>query len=212
MIFESRLRVKYALRCLALIAVLVPTSVGSAEEGTQDAPEGAEAGLVAPPAGDDAAVDEGTGDPVDATAPEEAPQSVLAAFLEDLSPETLKAKLAQFYDAAATLEDPFGRFEQRDTIERHLENLLKGTKSVTFEVRSEFQSGDETVALWTMSVIHPKLAGDEPVVIEGVTHARFVNGKIAEQRDFYDVGGLVYENVSVVGALVRWVKAKVLAP
>jgi hypothetical protein len=177
---------------------LVPMSVGNAEDASP-APE--------PSPAADAAPAEGAEEEL-STAPDPAPQSMIAALLGDIAPDNVDSKVANFYDPAAVLEDPFGRFEQRTAIASHLKALLKGTTSVAFEVRSEFQSGDETVALWTLSVSHPKL-GDEPVVIEGVTHARFVNGKIAEQRDVYDVGGLVYERVTFVGALVRWVKGKV---
>lgn len=140
---------------------------------------------------------------------EEAPASVMVSFFTDLNAENLKEKIETYYDPTATLEDPFGRFERQAEITDHLTTLFAGAKSIAFEVRSEFQSGDESMTLWTVSVVHSKLRGDEPVVVEGVTHARLVNGKIAEQRDYYDVGNLVYEHVSVIGSLVRWVKGKV---
>lgn len=216
---------------LTLVSTLLffPMTVGQAEEKPVAA-ESTDAPGDTPAAGEDAAmpaagvdeampaagVDEAsetppTGEPGDAVvAGDEAPQSVLAALLNDLSTDTIKAKVETYYDPSAVLEDPFGRYEQRDEITTHLKALLTGTKSVAFDVREEFQSGDETVALWTLSVSHPKISDDEPVVVEGVTHARFVNGKIVEQRDYYDVGGLVYENVTFIGSLVRWVKGKVM--
>lgn len=156
----------------------------------------------------DEATEQAEAEAVAEAAPSEAPQSVMVALLSDLNGDNVKEKVETFYDPTATLEDPFGRYERRAEVAEHLTSLFAGAKSIAFEVRSEFQSGDEAMTLWTVSVVHPRLRGDEPVVVEGVTHARLVNGKIAEQRDYYDAGALVYENVTFVGSLVRWVKAK----
>ena len=134
--------------------------------------------------------------------------SPLDEFLADLSSANLTKKAEQFYNPAATYEDPFGRYQGRDALAAHLNGLLGGMQTVTLDVTSEFVSGDETVALWTLTFTHSSLHGGEPLEIHGVSHVKLLDGKIIAQRDYYDLG-VIYENLPFVGRLVRWVKGRI---
>lgn len=134
--------------------------------------------------------------------------SAIDEFFNGSSKENIKERTAEFYAVDAVLEDPFGKFEGREAIAQHLAALYDGIESITFEIKSEFVSGDETVALWTMTLAHGKLNGGEPITVDGVSHVRFAVGKAVAQRDYYDLGALLYENTTIVGRIVRWVKSK----
>ena len=134
--------------------------------------------------------------------------SPLDEFLADLSSANLSKKAEQFYNPAATYEDPFGRYQGREALAAHLNALLGSMQTVAVDVTSEFVSGDETVALWTLTFTHGSLHGGEPLEVHGVSHVKILDGKIMAQRDYYDLG-VVYENLPVIGRIVRWVKGRI---
>jgi ketosteroid isomerase-like protein len=134
--------------------------------------------------------------------------SPIDAFLGDLSPGKVAEKAESFYASDAVYEDPTGSYTGRSRIAAHLRSLLGEATSLSIEVKEEFVTGDETVALWTASVAHPSLRSGEKITVDGVSHVRFKDGRVAWQRDYYDLGAAAYENVPVVGAVVRWVKGK----
>jgi len=134
--------------------------------------------------------------------------SPLDDFLADLSSANLTQKAEQYYNPAATYEDPFGRWQGRDALAAHLNALLGSLQTVSLDVTSEFVSGDETVALWTMTFTHSRLHGGEPLEMHGVSHVKLLDGKIISQRDYYDLG-IIYENLPFIGRIVRWVKGRI---
>jgi ketosteroid isomerase-like protein len=91
----------------------------------------------------------------------------------------------------------------------YYEHMFAEVETFEAEVKSEFQSGDETVALWTMTVKHGALEGGKAITVDGVSYLKFENGKAVHHHAYYDGAALVYEHVPVVGFLVGMVKDKV---
>lgn len=178
--------------------------VGLAQEGAPQEP--AEAALEA-----DGGFDEDADSPSAAGAAEEAEQgpSLLTEFYHGITADNLRQKVEGLYTMSAVREDPIGSFEGRDRILAYYQSLFEGMSSLEVDVKDEFLSGDETIAVWQMRVKHAGL-GSEPVVIDGVSHLRVQSGRIVFQRDYFDLGAAVYEHVTLVGSIVRWVKAKLL--
>ena len=53
---------------------------------------------------------------------------------------------------------------------------------------------------------HGKLKNGQPILVEGHSRLKFVDNKVICHRDYFDVGSMLYENVPVVGDLVRLIK------
>jgi len=200
-------------------------TLGSAALGTVIAqvrtPSTAAAGEVMPstppssnPGGDPGlGVDDGLADDEalgQSSAKGDAPTSLLEAFFYDLNASTLEPKVLGTYAFNVVYEDPTGHFENRDNLLSHLKTLISGVTALNVNLKEEFVSGDETVALWTMTLASNRLHGGEPFVIEGSSHIRIKDGKVVYQRDYYDLGGAVYEQVPVLSMFVRWVKGKLV--
>lgn len=144
--------------------------------------------------------------------PEMPVESAVDKFFNGATKDNLQEKVEGFYAPNASFEDPFVKLDSRDGILSYYRGIFQNLEEMSFDVKEEFVSGDETVALWTMTLKHNKLAGGEPIVLEGVTHLRFQDGKVVAHRNVFDAGALVYENTPFVGMLVRWVKNRVAAP
>lgn len=136
--------------------------------------------------------------------------SAIDSFYDGLTAETAGAKVDGLYGPQVVYEDPFGRIEGRVQLADHYKKLLHGVQNLAVDVKEEFVSADETVAIWTMTFSHKSLNGGEPVVVDGVTHVRIVDGKIVGQKNYFDLGEMVYERTTIVGSIVRWVKGKIL--
>ena len=176
-----------------------PASEVAAEVGGTPESSGAEAM--------DEEIDHAAAEEVGPTQPE-APASIIESFFNDLNASTVSQKVEAMMAPTVVYEDPFGRFEGRDKAMAHLQGILGGMQTINVDVKEEFVSGEETVAIWTMTLTNKRLKSGDPVVFDGVTRVKMQGDKIVMQTSQFDLGAAFYENVPVVGWLVRWVKGK----
>jgi len=78
-----------------------------------------------------------------------------------------------------------------DSARAYYANYLTGFSNVTFTIKDVFGQGEKLVKHWNFSGTHTGLffgipATGKKVNIDGVTLVRMSNGKIAEERDFFD--------------------------
>jgi limonene-1,2-epoxide hydrolase len=137
------------------------------------------------------------------------PTSKIYDFFNDTNAGNLKAKVEAFYGPTIEFEDPFTKLQGRAAVLAYYTKLFADVKELTFDIKTEFQSGDETVAVWTMTMKHPAVAGGETVIVDGVSYVRFEGDKAVYHRDYFDAGAMVYEHVPIVGSIVRYVKGRV---
>jgi limonene-1,2-epoxide hydrolase len=145
--------------------------------------------------------DEGGGEPE---------PSAIDTFYDGLTAENAVAKVEGFYAPQVLFEDPFGRVEGKDQVAAYYKKVLAGVLTLQVDVKEEFVSADETVAVWTMTFTHKSLATGERISVDGVTHVRMADGKVIGQKNYFDLGALLYENVPILGSFVRWIKGKAL--
>lgn len=166
--------------------------------------QGAEAG--AEPAAEEPALD-----PADGAAPQDTGNAAaIDDFLNNTNAGNVKEKVDGFYARDARYEDPFGTIEGRNALLDYYKGLFGGVETLAFDVKEVFVSGDETVALWTLRLQHKSLKGGEAISLDGVSQFRFAGNQVVFQHNYFDAGALVYEHVTFVGMLVRWVKKQIL--
>lgn len=78
-----------------------------------------------------------------------------------------------------------------DSVKNYYNNFLTGFTNIQFTVKDIFGNGDKLVKYWVFKGTHTGIffgiaATGNSVSIEGTTLVRMVNGKIAEERDFFD--------------------------
>jgi steroid delta-isomerase-like uncharacterized protein len=78
-----------------------------------------------------------------------------------------------------------------DSARAYYANYLTGFSNITFTIVDVFGQGDKLVKHWNFKGIHTGVffgipATGKKVSIDGVTLVRMSNGKIAEERDFFD--------------------------
>jgi steroid delta-isomerase-like uncharacterized protein len=106
-----------------------------------------------------------------------------------------KGKLGMFNDSNFT-KDVVMHASPKDVVgidsaRAYYANYLTGFSNITFTIKDIFGSGDKLVKYWNFKGTHSGTffgipATGKTVSIDGTTLVRMSNGKIAEERDFYD--------------------------
>jgi len=78
-----------------------------------------------------------------------------------------------------------------DSARAYYANYLIGFSNISFTIKDVFGQGDKLVKHWNFTGTHTGVffgipATGKKVSIDGVTLVRMSNGKIAEERDFFD--------------------------
>jgi hypothetical protein len=88
-----------------------------------------------------------------------------------------------------------------------MSGLYRNCHSVAFHYTEEHVTDNGAAIAWQMTFSHPKLAGGRKIEVRGITMVRF-SDRIYYQEDFYDMGNMLYENVPVLGRIIRYIKGR----
>ena len=115
-----------------------------------------------------------------------------------------------FYDPDVVFLDPIVELRGRDSLKAYYADMYKNVTSIRFDFFGGVEKDDEAVVFWTMEVRAEGFKGGEPVLLDGTSHIKFggESGKAVYHRDYFDMGAFVYENIPVLGSIVRYVKKK----
>lgn len=129
----------------------------------------------------------------------------LKYVFEHLNKDTMHL-IPEFYDANVEFHDPVGAIKGSKKITQYYENMYKNVQSIKFDFSDFVENGDTVVGVWKMTLVTDKLKGGEPIVVDGNSVVRFKDGKAVYHRDYFDMGAFVYENIPVLGFVVKKVK------
>ena len=104
-------------------------------------------------------------------------------------------------------EDPAHRIEGSDALLEYFVNLFENVEQCEFEIHNQHQSDNTGFIVWTMLLRHPKLNRSKQVQVDGVSQIAFKDAKVSYHRDYFDLGSMLYEQLPVLGAVVKKIKA-----
>lgn len=200
-------RVAVLFACSVSLAAGIALSSGNPADVESDAAAEDPAGLE--PGEDEAPVVDGVFSEEETVEETDSKSARIDKFYNGLNAENLKERVSALYAENVQFSSPFAALSGRDELLKHYEELFRNVKGLTLEVTEEFISGQETVLLWEATYAHDKLSDGAQLKVSGVSHLTFANDQIISQRDYFDAGAAVYEHVTLVGRIVRWVKNKV---
>ncbi len=116
----------------------------------------------------------------------------------------------ELYAPGVVFVDPFHRVEGSSALREYYRNMYANVQSIRFDFDGETRAVDELVLYWQMTYSHRRIAGGAPVTVPGCSRLVFdAAGKVVLHRDYFDAGNLLYENLPVLGGLVRFIKGRV---
>jgi limonene-1,2-epoxide hydrolase len=136
---------------------------------------------------------------------EPGPVALFKKTFERMGPGTA-LRLGELYEADVVFEDPFHRVEGLGELEAYFGRLNARIESAEFAFGTQVVGAGEAALTWTMTVKirRPR----QTIVVPGVSVLRF-GERINFQRDYFDVGEMMYERLPVIGWLLRRVKRAV---
>lgn len=127
-----------------------------------------------------------------------------------LSRDTLTRELLlTTYRTDIQFTDPLHSITGIDALHDYFRELYSNISACEFEFHEEFFAANTAVIFWTMHYRHPRLRGGKTITVSGNSQLRFDTNGIYWQRDFVDMGAMLYEHIPLLGNLIRLIKRRV---
>lgn len=131
----------------------------------------------------------------------------LVAFYQTLDSDRL-SMLAEIYHPDIRLSDPVGEHQGLVVVEHYFASLLKNMRYCRFAVTQVRQFDTDALLLWRMEYAHPALQRGASQTLEGSSYLQFHDNKVVFQRDYYDMGAMLYEKLPLLGTIIGLVKKR----
>ena len=136
------------------------------------------------------------------------PLSRFIALYQQLNLQQLH-RLPEVYADEVIFIDPAHRIEGLAALGDYFAALYQRLAYCRFEIISQQHEGAQAWLSWVMTFSHPRLAAGQPIRVEGATRLEFdAAGKVRVHRDYFDLGALLYEQLPLLGPLVRLIKGR----
>lgn len=134
----------------------------------------------------------------------------LVQAFEGLSPETLPA-LMGLYASRARFRDPFNDVQGRDAVERIFRHMFEVLEAPRFVVIETLTQDNRAVLTWDFSF--QREAGGRTYRIHGSSLIHFDGrGHVVLHRDYWDAAQELYEQLPLIGGLMRWLRRRLQTP
>ena len=116
--------------------------------------------------------------------------------------------LATIYHEEITFIDPIHNVTGFDNLYQYFTGLYQNLSACEFIIEDLIWQSDQASIIWTMTYQHAKLNKGQRVTVKGTSRLKGAGDKVIYHRDYLDVGQMLYEQLPVLGRLIKWIKAK----
>lgn len=131
----------------------------------------------------------------------------VAQFYQTLSKDNLDT-LPDIYHPEIVFADPAHQIRGIAALEVYFVTLYQNVSECRFTINAAYTVPQGGFLLWDMQLIHPKLSRGKPVVVPGITQIKFAEGKVIYHRDYFDLGQMIYEQLPLLGGVIRKIKQR----
>ena len=116
--------------------------------------------------------------------------------------------LTDIYDPSIKFQDPLHQISGLDSLHHYFEKLYANVIHCHFDIHDSFCQDQQAAIYWTMHLQHPKLKSGRLILVDGHSHLTFDEQKITHHRDYFDIGSMLYEQLPVIGAGIKYIKQR----
>ncbi len=127
-------------------------------------------------------------------------------FYRELDQRPL-SELASIYANDIEFQDPVHRVSGLPALHAYFERSMDQVLRCRFDIESVDELDGEAYLRWSMRLAHPRLNGGATITVPGVSHLRF-NSHIHWHRDYFDLGAMLYEQLPLLGSIIRTLKRR----
>ncbi|MBA6225923.1 nuclear transport factor 2 family protein [Colwellia sp. MB02u-18] len=132
----------------------------------------------------------------------------LAKFIDTyqkLSTDNLQL-LADVYHQDIVFIDPMHQLTGFKQLEKYFKQLYQKLSYCEFTIEHVIAHDSEAAIYWQMSYQHPRLNSGDIVTVQGSSHLKGVGDKVVYHRDYLDLGAMLYEQLPLLGRIIRSLK------
>lgn len=111
------------------------------------------------------------------------------------------------YSHDIVFRDPLHEIQGLNVLIEYMENMYGNVRSCEFVYLDEWVKDGSACIKWDMVFSHKRLAFGRKITVRGMTHISF-NQRIESHEDVFDLGAMIYQNIPVLGKLVRWLNSR----
>ncbi|MBA6254496.1 MULTISPECIES: nuclear transport factor 2 family protein [unclassified Colwellia] len=116
--------------------------------------------------------------------------------------------LETIYHNEVTFIDPIHELKGFDNLFQYFQDLYENLISCEFVISNVIAQEDQAAIYWTMSYQHPKLNKGNVINVTGSSYIKGHEDKVIYHRDYLDLGSMLYEQLPVLGKLIKLIKNK----
>nr|WP_319593236.1 nuclear transport factor 2 family protein [Shewanella donghaensis] len=135
---------------------------------------------------------------------------------KQLNKDTLHL-LKPVYSDDVVFQDPLHKVEGIQLLTLYFANLYANVDHIEFDIKEVSFNHEQASVFWEMQYSHPKLNKGDLISVEGMSQLKFSKQthsnttsaqKITSHRDYFDLGSMLYEQIPLLGSLIKMVKNK----
>ncbi len=124
----------------------------------------------------------------------------------------LRQGITNLYAESVYFHDTLVELHTAAEVEAYFLRSLEAAAECTFDIVDIAENDGNYYIRWTMTLVLNRYPNDPPNISKGMTHLRFdENGQIIFHQDYWDTAHL-YQQLPVVGGLIRWVNRQIEKP
>lgn len=136
------------------------------------------------------------------------PLKRFVSYWNNLTPSDV-ARVGEFYTEDAVFQDPFNRVQGHAAIKRIFDDMFVRLIEPKFVIIETVQEDNRGLLVWDFTFYVRSLKPTLRRKIHGTSLVRFAaDGRVLSHRDYWDAAGELYEQLPVIGSLMRWLKRR----
>lgn len=123
-----------------------------------------------------------------------------------LNSANINSVLDEVYAEHVTFIDPVKQIDGRDKLSHYFTELYRGVERCQFTLKHSVCQDQHYVMEWQMTLRHKQLAKHRDIVVDGISVLHYAADRVTYQRDYYDLGAMIYEQVPLLGGLIKKIR------
>ncbi|MFT7558335.1 MAG: hypothetical protein ACI93R_000229 [Flavobacteriales bacterium] len=127
-------------------------------------------------------------------------------YYQELTLESLES-LGSIYSQNAVFDDPVHSIKGIENIKSYFTKTIVNVNYCRFKIDTRVETDTEAFITWVMIFSHPKLNNGLEIELPGTSHLKF-DDTIFYQRDYYDLGHMIYEQIPILKNVIGMIKSR----
>jgi len=116
--------------------------------------------------------------------------------------------LEAIYHEDITFIDPIHEVKGFNKLHDYFKGLYENLSQCRFVINEVIVNENVAAIYWEMNYVHPKLNKGKAVKVSGNSLIKGRDNKVIYHKDYLDLGVMLYEQLPLLGKVIKWVKIK----